>query len=45
MEFLELMKAATTAPIKKRPVSNLNALNEAYNYAKPSSFVAACGSI
>lgn len=29
---------AVTAPIAKRAITNLGALNEAYEYAKPSSF-------
>jgi len=33
----ELMKAGN-APIEKRAITNLNVLNEAYEYAKPSSF-------
>ena len=33
----ELMKA-DHAPIEKRAITNLNVLNEAYDYSKPSSF-------
>lgn len=33
----ELMKSGN-APIEKRAITNLNVLNEAYEYAKPSSF-------
>ena len=33
----ELMKAGN-APIEKRAITNLGVLNEAYDYAKPSSF-------
>ena len=35
--IVELMKAGN-APIEKRAITNLNVLNEAYEYAKPSSF-------
>ncbi len=35
-----LAEALTTkAPIEKRAITNLDVLNEAYDYAKPSSFV------
>jgi enamine deaminase RidA (YjgF/YER057c/UK114 family) len=34
----ELM-GAKIAPIEKRAITNLNVLNEAYDYSKPSSFV------
>jgi enamine deaminase RidA (YjgF/YER057c/UK114 family) len=34
-EFLETM---ANAPVKKRAITNLGVLNEAYAYAKPSSF-------
>jgi 2-iminobutanoate/2-iminopropanoate deaminase len=30
--------AAAIAPIEKRAITNLNVLNEAYDYARPSSF-------
>jgi 2-iminobutanoate/2-iminopropanoate deaminase len=30
--------AMSTAPIEKKPITNLNVLNEAYDYARPSSF-------
>jgi enamine deaminase RidA (YjgF/YER057c/UK114 family) len=30
--------AATIAPIEKRAITNLNVLNEAFDYAKPSTF-------
>jgi enamine deaminase RidA (YjgF/YER057c/UK114 family) len=30
--------AATKAPIDKRPITNLSVLNEAFDYARPSSF-------
>lgn len=40
MTVQELVAAATSiAPIEKRSITNLNVLNEAYDYAKPSSFV------
>ena len=35
-ELLE--QTTTTLPIAKRPITNLNVLNEAYDYARPSSF-------
>ena len=38
IEALAAIAAAGHAPIKKRPITNLNVLNEAYDYAKPSSF-------
>lgn len=39
MTVQELVAAASTnAPIEKRAITNLNVLNEAYDYAKPSSF-------
>src|SRR5579884_1651558 len=34
----ELLQALATAPIEKRAITNLRCLNEAYDYAKPSSF-------
>jgi 2-iminobutanoate/2-iminopropanoate deaminase len=34
-----LSEVATTLAIEKRPITNLDVLNEAYDYAKPSSFV------
>jgi len=34
----ELMEAIAHAPIEKRPITNYSVLNEAYDYAKPSSF-------
>ena len=34
----ELMSEITNAPVEKRAITNLNVLNEAYDYAKPSSF-------
>jgi enamine deaminase RidA (YjgF/YER057c/UK114 family) len=33
-----IAEAAANAPIEKRAITNLNVLNEAYDYAKPSSF-------
>jgi 2-iminobutanoate/2-iminopropanoate deaminase len=34
----ELLQAAIAGPIDKRAITNLECLNEAYAYAKPSSF-------
>jgi enamine deaminase RidA (YjgF/YER057c/UK114 family) len=33
-----LQRPARLGPVEKRAISNLNVLNEAYEYAKPSSF-------
>jgi len=38
MNAQELWKEITNAPVEKRTITNLNVLNEAYDYAKPSSF-------
>ncbi len=40
MNLQELVQEVSTskAPIEKRAITNLNVLNEAYDYAKPSSF-------
>lgn len=38
MTVQELIQEATKAPVEKRAITNLNTLNEAYHYAKPSSF-------
>lgn len=38
MNVAELLAEAVKAPIKKRPITNLEVLNEAYDYARPSSF-------
>ncbi len=40
MNLQELINEASTsiAPIEKRAITNLNVLNEAYDYAKPSTF-------
>jgi enamine deaminase RidA (YjgF/YER057c/UK114 family) len=38
MTVQELLKEVGTAPVQKRAITNLNVLNEAYAYAKPSSF-------
>jgi 2-iminobutanoate/2-iminopropanoate deaminase len=40
MNLQELIQeaAATIAPIEKRAITNLNVLNEAYDYARPSTF-------
>jgi enamine deaminase RidA (YjgF/YER057c/UK114 family) len=34
----ELLEALAHAPVEKRAITNLDCLNEAYAYAKPSSF-------
>lgn len=34
----ELLRAVISGPIEKRAITNLDCLNEAYAYAKPSSF-------
>jgi len=34
----ELLEQIVTAPVEKRAITNLRALNEAYNYPKPSAF-------
>ena len=36
--FAELLETIAHAPIQKRPMTNHGVLNEAYAYAKPSSF-------
>jgi 2-iminobutanoate/2-iminopropanoate deaminase len=36
--FAEILETIAHAPIKKRAVTNQNVLNEAFAYAKPSSF-------
>ena len=40
MNLQELVQEAATsiAPIEKRAITNLNVLNEAYDYARPSTF-------
>jgi len=40
MNLQELLQEAATsiAPIEKRAITNLNVLNEAYDYARPSTF-------
>jgi 2-iminobutanoate/2-iminopropanoate deaminase len=40
MDLQELVQEAATsiAPIEKRAITNLNVLNEAYDYARPSTF-------
>jgi len=38
MTVQELIQEVTNAPVEKRAVTNLNTLNEAFHYAKPSSF-------
>jgi enamine deaminase RidA (YjgF/YER057c/UK114 family) len=37
-EFAEVRKAISHAPVQKRAITNLGVLNEAFAYAKPSSF-------
>jgi enamine deaminase RidA (YjgF/YER057c/UK114 family) len=37
-EMMEELVAQSKEPIDKRPITNLNVLNEAFSYAKPSSF-------
>jgi 2-iminobutanoate/2-iminopropanoate deaminase len=34
----DILKELALAPVEKRAITNLNVLNEAYDYAKPSSF-------
>jgi enamine deaminase RidA (YjgF/YER057c/UK114 family) len=36
--FAEILGAISTGPIEKRAMTNLGVLNEAFHYAKPSSF-------
>src|SRR5581483_412153 len=38
MVLEELLNDIAVAPVEKRAITNLNVLNEAYAYAKPSSF-------
>ena len=38
MNVQELVKEFTKAPIEKRAITNHDVLNEAFDYAKPSSF-------
>jgi 2-iminobutanoate/2-iminopropanoate deaminase len=38
IEFAEMLDTIAHAPIEKRAMTNLGVLNEAYAYAKPSSF-------
>lgn len=38
MTVQELIQEATKAPVEKRAITNLNVLNEAFAYEKPSSF-------
>ena len=35
---MKLPRAARSGPVEKKAISNLAMLNEAYHYAKPSSF-------
>ena len=39
MAIQELLHEIMKAPIEKRAITNLEVLNEAYSYARPSSFV------
>lgn len=39
MDLQELLSEVAIAPIEKRAITNLNVLNEAYDYDKPSTFV------
>ena len=39
MQVQEILEAIAHAPIQKRAITNHAVLNEAYDYAKPSSFV------
>jgi enamine deaminase RidA (YjgF/YER057c/UK114 family) len=38
MTVQELLQELTKAPVEKRAITNLDVLNEAFDYAKPSSF-------
>ena len=38
IDIAEVLETIGHAPIKKRAITNLKTLNEAYDYAKPSSF-------
>jgi len=38
MTVLELLQEVTNPPVEKRAITNLEVLNEAYDYARPSSF-------
>jgi 2-iminobutanoate/2-iminopropanoate deaminase len=38
IDLTDVLETIGHAPIQKRPITNLNTLNEAYEYAKPSSF-------
>jgi 2-iminobutanoate/2-iminopropanoate deaminase len=38
MTVQELIQEVTKAPVEKRAITNLNTLNEAFHYPKPSSF-------
>jgi 2-iminobutanoate/2-iminopropanoate deaminase len=38
IDLTEVLETIAHKPIEKRPITNLNTLNEAYAYAKPSSF-------
>jgi len=38
MRIQELLQEITNAPVEKRAITNLEVLNEAFDYARPSSF-------
>ena len=38
IDFAEALEAVGHGPVQKRAMTNLDTLNEAYDYAKPSSF-------
>ncbi|HVZ82384.1 MAG TPA: Rid family hydrolase [Terracidiphilus sp.] len=38
IDFAEALEAIGRAPVRKRAMTNLKTLNEAYDYARPSSF-------
>jgi 2-iminobutanoate/2-iminopropanoate deaminase len=38
MTMQELMQEVSNAPVQKRAITNLDVLNEAFSYARPSSF-------
>ena len=38
MNVQDILEEITNAPVEKRAITNLGVLNEAYDYAKPSSF-------
>src|SRR5689334_12012297 len=38
MEFAKALPGATFTPVKRKPITALEVLNEAYHYERPSSF-------